>query len=337
MGLNTNRQIFYLSHGRFINGLNHNNHYNNHNFNHNFNHNSTHNFNHNSTHNPSFNIRSINHTKQPTMDSPLRIMSYQDMLNDDSWLNFDDIDTGAPVPPPPSSEPAIPSISASQLPIEIDALIRFGYGFEPSFQYIIQVTNEVLQGRSEVSLEEATQESRRLIESHMDLQQQRSQQPDAFATSFDNGPRYSKTSVLRGGIEDTFFKKPLYDHMVNNSDIMDTLAYGTKEQIESIPHFISQGPTVSFKCNMALETKLAVDIVFDLLKTNPAMDKAEVYRNVALLQDRACVTCKHISSKVSCVAGSFQCANCMRNGSSASAFQTWKESGMPIRHGQRIV
>ena len=128
--------------------------------------------------------------------------------------------------------------------------------------------------------------------------------------------------------------------MINNADVMDVLAYGTKEQIEALPHFISQGPTVSFKCNMALETKLAVDVTLDILRANPTAERAEIYRHVALLQDRSCVSCKQMSSKVSCVAGSFRCANCNHRRSSAdhylgSGYEEWVSRGMPIRHGIR--
>jgi hypothetical protein len=180
-------------------------------------------------------------------------------------------------------------IAADHLAFEIDALILIRY------QFVIQLTRNILEGRHSVSAIEACEKVVAAVEANLVAATAPSKSnlvPIPIQDPIKMAPRYQKCVVQRGTIEDTFFKKPLYDHMMNNGDIMDLLAFGTDEQVENIPHFLCQGPTVSFTCNMAQECKLAVDVTLDLLAKNPSITKAELYRFVAPLADRACVGCK---------------------------------------------
>jgi hypothetical protein len=148
-------------------------------------------------------------------------------------------------------------------------------------------------------------------------------------------PKYETKSVMRGDDEDTYFRDACYEDMTENADVIDVVTTGSDEDVLAICNFSNQGPTTKVKCDLALETKMFVDAVWTLISENNIMNKADIYRYIAVMPDRMCLYCKKPSSKVSCISGSFKCQNCINKTgkvSFADGFAKWMNAGCPIRH-----
>jgi hypothetical protein len=150
--------------------------------------------------------------------------------------------------------------------------------------------------------------------------------------------KYQPRTVMRGDCVDTYFKKPCYEGMTDNATIIHTVSHGNDLDVLAIHNFSNQGPTIKAKSDMALEVKLHVDAAWALIHDFNVYSKADLYRYLALLSDRICVSCNKTSSKLQCMCGSFKCHNCdMRDDAnddhmSNEGLYRWIHAQMPIRH-----
>jgi hypothetical protein len=153
-------------------------------------------------------------------------------------------------------------------------------------------------------------------------------------------PRYTAVSVVRGSTEDTYFGEPLYKSMLPNKTVIDTITFGSREQILHLPNFSNPCPGTKAKSDLSLECKFHVDVTAHLMIVNEIIDPVEIYQRMALLSDRMCLGCKNISAKVSCMCGKWRCNHCIHHGrdvSFADGIGQWMASGCPSRHTIQIT
>jgi hypothetical protein len=145
--------------------------------------------------------------------------------------------------------------------------------------------------------------------------------------------------INRGSAEDTYFGDPLYKTMASNKIIIDTISYGTAEEILTLPNFSNPCPGTKAKSDLSLECKFHVDVTAQLMIGCRIFEPSRIYQRVALLSDRMCLGCKIPSSKVSCMCGKWRCNHCIhhnRDVNFAEGFEQWLAAGCPSRHTMLI-
>ena len=151
---------------------------------------------------------------------------------------------------------------------------------------------------------------------------------------------YQPKEVKRGSEVDAYFKIPLYAGLTDNATIIKVVSYGQDAEVLAINNFSNQCPTTKVKCDMSLESKLHVDASWALITDYHVKTKVELYKYLALLSDRMCVSCPNPSSKTQCNSGSFKCQNCInRDGydfTFAAGFKRWLKCGSCIRHADKL-
>lgn len=158
--------------------------------------------------------------------------------------------------------------------------------------------------------------------------------PEA-STSY-NPPQYQVKTQQRGEGEDKFFCQPNNNNMVDNATLINTLNYGTDEEVCALPNLSCSCPAVKLKCDVSCESILFVHATHTLMTEYGVSSLSDVYKYLGMLGDRKCVWCKEkTSSKISCVSGTFQCINCLNKYKRipfAEGFKAWLDAGCPAKH-----
>ncbi len=150
---------------------------------------------------------------------------------------------------------------------------------------------------------------------------------------------YQMQQLPRGKTDDTYYQEPLYASMVSNIQLINTINYGTDEQMASLPNFSNQTPKTKSKCDQALENKMFVDATFVLTSTYGVTQLPDIYRRIALLGDRVCLGCEKPSLKTSCMCGKFRCHRCIQYGRDVdfnTGFHQWLMANCPSRHAYSV-
>lgn len=159
---------------------------------------------------------------------------------------------------------------------------------------------------------------------------------DRYVSSTYAPPKYQVQAVQRGDSEDKFFCKPINTHLMDNASVIDTLNYGTDEQVSALPNLSCSCPAVKMKCDISCESILFVQATYTLMTEYGVTALPELYRFLGMLGDRKCVTCKlKTGNKISCVSGTFQCINCLnkhKRKDFSNAFKAWLDAGCPAKH-----
>lgn len=154
-------------------------------------------------------------------------------------------------------------------------------------------------------------------------------------------PKYQVQAQIRGEGEDKFFCTPINVNMIDNALIIETLNYGSDENVCALPNLSCSCPAVKMKCDVACESMLFIQATHTLMTDFGVTALADIYRFLGMMGDRKCVWCKGTtSSKISCVSGTFQCINCLNKYQRLDfkeAFKAWMDAGCPAKHASQLM